>query len=94
MQTTRIHIIGDLDSFLYLLTRVAIKYAQSSMDPRSHSLESKSFDHVFDGVSGSLKARMLRGDSSTIHASGLDQKPVSNLLKVLFSKSGLRYGST
>jgi hypothetical protein len=37
---------------------------------------------------------MLRGDSSTIHAFGLDQKPFSDLLKVLFSKFGLRYGST
>jgi hypothetical protein len=95
MQTTKVHNIGDdLESFLYVLTMVAIKYAQNSMDSRSRSLELKNFDHVFGGVGGFLKAKMLRGDSSTIHAFGLDQKPFSDLLKVLFSKFGLRYGST
>jgi hypothetical protein len=51
MQTTKVHNIGE--SFLYVLSMVAIKYAQNSMDSRSRSLELKGFDHVFDGVGGS-----------------------------------------
>jgi hypothetical protein len=94
MQTTKVHNIGDdLESFLYVLTMVAIKYAQNSMDPHNRSLELKSFDHIFDGVGGSLKAKILRGDISTIDAFGLNQKQFSDLLKILFSKFGLRYRS-
>ena len=71
---------------------VVIKYAQNFMDPYTRFFELKGFDHPLNGVGGSSKAKMLQGDISNIHTFRLDQKPFSNLLKVLFSKFGPRYG--
>ena len=92
MQTTKVHSIGDdLESFVYVLAMVAIKYARNSMDSQRRNRALKKFD--FDGVAGVSKAELLSRDTGTIRDFKLDQKTFSDLLEDLFRGFGLRYGS-
>ena len=65
MQTMKVHNIGDdLESFVYLLAIVTIKYAWNFMDPQRRNQASKKFD--FDGVAGDSKAELLKTDTVTV----------------------------
>ena len=93
MQTTKVHNIGDdLESFVYVLAMVAIKYARNSMDPQRRTRALKKFD--FDGVAGDSKAELLKAERATVRDFQLDQRPFSDLLKDIFRGFGLRYGSS
>ena len=92
MQTTKVHNIGDdLESFVYVLTMVAIKHARNYMDPERRTRALKKFN--FDGVAGDSKAELLKAGTGTVRDFKLDRKPFSNLLEDIFRGFGLRYGS-
>ncbi|KAF8967433.1 hypothetical protein BDZ97DRAFT_1697573 [Flammula alnicola] len=94
MGDTEEHKTGDdLESFVHVLTMVAIKYARNTLNARRRTFLLKKFDSTLAGVGGDDKAAKFREDSSAITHIDLEQKPFSEVLENIYSGFGHRYGS-
>jgi hypothetical protein len=61
------HRVGDdLESFVHVLTRIAIKYAKNHVTARERTRLLKKFDSSIDGVGGDDKAEFLKSESNAI----------------------------
>ncbi|KAF8972156.1 hypothetical protein BDZ97DRAFT_1650439 [Flammula alnicola] len=89
------HKVGDdLESFVHDLTWSAIKYARNSLTAEDRTEVLMRFDTSLNKIGGQRKAAMFREDSSAITHIGLERKPLSDVLKRIYSGFGHRYGST
>ncbi|KAF8967431.1 hypothetical protein BDZ97DRAFT_520806 [Flammula alnicola] len=94
MGTTQEHKTGDdLESFVHVLTTVAIQYAQNALTPHDRGYLLEKYDHIVDGIGGNGKAELFRGDSPSITNIRLGKKPLSAVLQKIYSGFGHRYGS-
>ncbi|KAF8970554.1 hypothetical protein BDZ97DRAFT_1652449 [Flammula alnicola] len=83
----------DLESFVYVLTTVAIKYARNTLNPRRRTFLLKKFDSTLNGVGGDDKADLLTMSMATVSRIGLEQEPFSAVLRDIYSGFGHRYMS-
>jgi hypothetical protein len=88
------HRVGDdLESFVHVLTWIAIKYARNRLTAPERTWLLKKFDFSIGGVGGLDKAAFLRSDSASVMEINLQQEPLSIVLEDIFSGFGHRYRS-
>ncbi|CAA7260742.1 unnamed protein product [Cyclocybe aegerita] len=90
-----IHNVGDdLESFLWVLVWVALRYAQNEMSVAEREMFLDAFNYSFHGEGGLAKRGYILTDYAAIEDMKLDNGFLSNMLCNFWSKFGGRYGTT